>query len=84
MDLELIIGIITIIVSFVLGLIAKRVIWINNHIIPLQNLLVGIIAAAIYYLITKDVNLVIAGLGLFTGGTYDIASNLKKLFNKEK
>lgn len=84
MDLELIIGIITVIVSFVLGLIAKRVIWINNHIIPLQNLLVGIIAAVIYYIITKDVNLVIAGLGLFTGGTYDIASNLKKLFNKEK
>ena len=67
MDLEVIISIVTVLVSFVLGLIAKRVIWINNHIIPLQNLLVGIIAAVIYYIITKDVNLVIAGLGLFTG-----------------
>lgn len=79
MDLELIIGIITVIVSFVLGLIAKKVTWINNHIIPLQNLLVGIIAAVIYYIITKDVNLVIAGLGLFTGGVYDIGNNIKKL-----
>lgn len=82
MDLEIIISIVTVLVSFVLGLIAKRVIWINNHIIPLQNLLVGIIAAVIYYIITKDVNLVIAGLGLFTGGVYDIGNNLKKLLEK--
>lgn len=84
MSLETIISITTILVSFILGLIAKRVEWISNHLIPIQNLIIGIIAAVIYYIITKDVNLVIAGLGLFTGGTYDIASNFKKLFNKEE
>lgn len=84
MSLEAIISITTILVSFVLGLIAKRVEWISNHLIPIQNLVIGIIAAIIYYLITKDVNLVIAGLGLFTGGTYDIASNLQKLLSKEE
>lgn len=84
MSLETIISITTILVSFILGLIAKRVEWISNHLIPIQNLIIGIIAAIIYYLTTKDVNLAIAGLGLFTGGTYDIASNLKKLFNKEE
>lgn len=82
MDLEIIVSIVTVIVSFVLGLIAKKIIWVNNHIIPLQNLIIGIIASVIYYIITKDVNLVIAGLGLFTGGVYDIGSNLKKLLEE--
>lgn len=82
MDLEIIVSIVTVIVSFVLGLIAKKIIWVNNHIIPLQNLIIGIIASVIYYIITKDVNLVIAGLGLFTGGVYDIANNLKKLLEE--
>lgn len=82
MDLEIIVSIVTVIVSFVLGLIAKKISWVNNHIIPLQNLIIGIIASVIYYIITKDVNLVIAGLGLFTGGVYDIANNLKKLLEE--
>ena len=82
MSLEAIISITTVLVSFVLGLIAKRVSWVNNHLIPLQNLAIGIIAAIVYYIITKDVNLVIAGLGLFTGGVYDIGSNLKKLLEE--
>lgn len=82
MSLEAIISITTVLVSFVLGLIAKRVSWINNQLIPLQNLVVGIIAAIVYYIITKDINLVIAGLGLFTGGVYDIGNNLKKLLKE--
>lgn len=82
MDLEIIVSITTILVSFILGLIAKRISWVSNHIIPLQNLIIGIIASVIYYIITKDVNLVIAGLGLFTGGVYDIGSNLKKLLEE--
>lgn len=83
MDLEIIISVVTVLVSFILGLIAKKISWVSNHLIPLQNLAIGIIAAIIYYIVTKDVNLVIAGLGLFAGGTYDIVSNLKKLLNKE-
>ena len=79
MDLEIIVSIVTVIVSFVLGLIAKKISWVSNHLIPLQNLAIGIIAAIIYYIVTKDVNLVIAGLGLFTGGVYDIGNNIKKL-----
>ena len=82
MDLEVIISITTVLVSFILGLMAKRISWVNNHLIPLQNLAIGIIAAIVYYIITKDINLVIAGLGLFTGGVYDIGSNLKKLLEE--
>ena len=82
MDLEIIISITTVLVSFILGLMAKRISWVNNHLIPLQNLAIGIIAAIVYYIITKDINLVIAGLGLFTGGVYDMGSNLKKLLEE--
>lgn len=82
MSLEYIIGIVTVVVTFILGLLSKKSSFINNNLIPIQNLAIGIIASVIYYLMTKDVNLVIAGLGLFTGGTYDIANNLKKLLEK--
>ena len=82
MDLEVIISIVTVLVSFILGLISKRISWVSNHLIPLQNLVIGIIAAIIYYIVTKDINLVIAGLGLFTGGVYDIGNNLKKLLEE--
>lgn len=82
MDLEVIISITTVVVSFILGLVAKRINWVNNHLIPLQNLLIGIIASVVYYIITKDINLVIAGLGLFTGGVYDIGSNIKQLLEE--
>ena len=57
---------------------------INNKIIPLQNLIIGLVTALIYYLITKDFSLVLAGVGLFTGGTYDIVNNLKKLLDEKK
>lgn len=83
MDIATIITLVTIIVTFVCGLIAKKVSWFNNKLIPIQNLAIGIIAGVIYYIITKDLNLVIMTVGLGTGGAYDIMSNLKKLLEGE-
>lgn len=83
MELSTIIGIVTIIVTFICGLIAKRVNWFNNKLIPIQNLTIGIIAGIVYYCITKDVNLVIMSVGLGTGGAYDIVNNLQKLLKEE-
>lgn len=83
MDITTIISIVTIFVTFILGLISKRCTWISNHLIPVQNLIIGIIACVINYYITKDWAITVAGIGLFTGGTYDIASNLNELFKKE-
>ncbi len=80
MDAHIILSVTTVIVTFLLGLIAKKVKWFNNHLIPLQNLLIGCIAGGIYYLITKDISLVIATIGLGTGGAYDLGYNLLKLF----
>lgn len=83
MDINTIITIVTVIVTFVCGLIAKKVEWFNNKLIPIQNLAIGIIVAIIYFIITKDFNLVIATVPLGTGGAYDIVNNLKKLFEEE-
>ena len=57
MDTTTIIGIITMIVTFILGLLSKK---------------------------SKfgDWNTAIAGVGLFTGGVYDLGTNLNELFKK--
>lgn len=82
MELSSIILIVTIIVTFVMGLIAKKVKWFSNRLIPVQNLLIGIIAGSIYYYITKDIDLTIMTVGLGTGGAYDIVNNLNKLLKE--
>ena len=51
MDITTIIGIITIAVTFILGLLAKKSKWISNHLIPLQNLIIGIIACIVIVLL---------------------------------
>ena len=80
MELSTIIGIVTAIVTFILGILAKEYDYLESKMIPLQNLLIGIIASIIYYIITKDINITLAGVGLFTGGTYDLVKNIKELF----
>lgn len=79
MELSTIITLVTILVTFICGRIAKKSEFINNKLIPVQNLAIGIIAGLIYFIITKDFNLVIASVGLGTGGAYDIIHNLEKL-----
>ena len=81
MNTEIIMSLVTIVVTFILGLIAKKVSWVSDNLIPLQNLVIGIIVSLIYYFMTKDVSLNIALSGLLTGGTYDIIKNLKELIN---
>ena len=83
MELSTIIGIVTVFVTYILGIIAKKNPNINNKLIPLQNLLIGLISACVYFLITKDWNTAIAGVGLFTGGLYDLGKNAKKLLIEE-
>lgn len=82
MNIEIIIELVTVIVTFILGVLSKKSKFINNSFIPLQNLLVGIIAFVIYYIITKDFNTSLLAVGLFTGGTYDLIKNLNKMLNE--
>ena len=74
---------VTVLVTFILGIFAKKHPKVNNRLIPIQNLLIGLISAVIYYIFTKNFSLTITTIGLFAGGTYDIFNNLRKIINKE-
>lgn len=84
MTLETIITLVTILVTFLCGVIAKRVSWFNTNLIPIQNILIGVIVAGIEWIITKDFSTAIALSGLIAGGTYDIIHNLEKILRKEE
>lgn len=84
MDMEVIMSLVTIIVSIILSIIAKKVSWITNHIIPLQNLIIGIVISVIYYIMTNNISIAVASAGLLVGGTYDLVKNLNELINKKK
>lgn len=84
MDIEIIMGLITIVVSTILSAIAKKVSWISNNIIPLQNLIIGVIMSIIYYIMTKNISIAVASTGLLVGGAYDLVKNINELLNKKK
>ena len=79
MTLEAIIMLVTMLVTFFCGLIAKKVSWFNTNLIPIQNILIGVIVAVIEWIITKDFSTAIAVSGLIAGGIYDIGHNLQKM-----
>ena len=47
MNTEIIMSLVTIVVTFILGLIAKKISWVSDNLIPLQNLVIGIIVGLI-------------------------------------
>lgn len=77
-----ILTIISIIVTWILGVVAKKVSWFNNYLIPVQNIVIGVIFMLIEFAITKDINGAVALSGLFAGGAYDVFNNLKKILTK--
>ena len=79
MTLEAIIMLVTMLVTFFCVLIAKKVSWFNTNLIPIQNILIGVIVAVIEWIITKDFSTAIAVSGLIAGGIYDIGHNLQKI-----
>lgn len=84
MDINELLTLITVIVSFVLGFLSKKNKWINTNLIPVQNLIIGIIMAIVNLIITKDFSTSIAVSGLLAGGTYDLFNNTKKIILKEE
>ena len=54
MDITSIVTLVTIIVTYLLGILAKKSSFINNKLIPIQNILIGLIVAIIEWIITKD------------------------------
>ena len=84
MEASYIVSLITVIVTLILGEITKKYPKIDKKkVIPIQNLIVGVIVSIIYFIITKDFNVAISVSGLIAGGTYDLLKNLTKLIEKE-
>ncbi len=79
MELNTIIYLVTMVVTWILGYVAKKHTSLNNNLIPIQNILVGVIVAVIEWIITKDFKIAIALSGIMAGGTYDIVHNLNKI-----
>lgn len=79
MEIQNIIEIVTILITLILGFVAKKNPRFNNKRIPIQNLLIGIASFVIDYIITKDINGSLIFSGLLAGGTYDLLKNLKEL-----
>ena len=82
MELTNIITMVTIIVTWILGIVSKKSKFINNNLIPIQNILIGVVVAIIEWIITKDFKVAIALSGLFAGGVYDVINNLDKMIRK--
>lgn len=83
MEITELITLVTIIVTWVLGIISKEYTALNNKLIPIQNILVGVIVAIIEWVITKDFSTAIALSGLIAGGSYDVFHNLEKIVKGE-
>lgn len=84
MEFTEILTIVTVLVTFILGIVAKKVPFINNRLIPIQNILIGVIIAVIEWIITKDFKVAIAVSGLIAGGTYDVFNNLSKIVKEDE
>lgn len=82
MELTNIITMVTIIVTWILGIVSKKSKFINNNLIPIQNILIGVVVAIIEWIITKDFKVAIALSGVLAGGSYDILHNLDKMIRK--
>ena len=83
MEFETIMQLATIITTLILGVISKKNTFISNNLIPIQNIVIGLVMAIINLIITKDFSSAIALSGLVAGGTYDIIHNLEKIIRKE-
>jgi Na+/glutamate symporter len=83
MELSTLISLVTILVTWLLGYISKRSTWVNNRIIPIQNILIGLIVAIVEWIVTKDFKVAIALSGIIAGGTYDVFHNLEKIVKGE-
>ena len=83
MDLSTLVSLVTILVTWILGVLSKKSTFINNKLIPMQNILIGVIVAVIEWVVTKDFSTAIALSGVIAGGTYDVFHNLEKIVRGE-
>lgn len=83
-NVDMIIALFTMVLTLVLGSLSKKCSYINNNIIIIQNIVVGLFASGIYYIITKDFNIAITLSGLFAETGYNLFHNVQKLTEERK
>ena len=76
---EAIVTLLTMILTWILGFIAKRCPYVNNNLIIIQNIVIGLIVSLFYYIVTKDFNLAITLSGVFADSGYNLIHNVEKL-----
>lgn len=84
MDMTNIMTFLTMLITFICGIIAKKHPSFDNKKIPVQNLIIGVAGAVVNFIFTKDFNMALAFSGLMTGGVYDLVKNLNDLFKGGK
>lgn len=76
LTLEMIIPVMTIIVSYFFGFLAKKFNWYKKKYIPIQNGVIGILSAIIYCIAFPEANFIVtlftALSGFVAGGVYDL------------
>lgn len=83
-NIEMIIMFVTMVITWLLGAISKKSQYINNNLIIIQNISVGIISAVLYYIITKDFSLTIIMSGILAETGYNLFHNIEKLIKLKK
>lgn len=83
MEVSTLISLVTIIVTWLLGIVSKKYTKLNNKLIPIQNILIGLIVALIEWIATKDFKVAIALSGIFAGGAYDVINNINKMIREQ-
>ncbi len=75
---EMIMAVVSAIITYLFGLLAKKFNWMESKYIPLQNLVVGLLSALICYALKlNDSNILVTTLSclfgsMASGGTYDL------------
>ena len=81
---EEIMSTLTIVITLVFGFLSKKSRFVSDNLIPMQNLVIGLVIAIVEFIFTKDFSAAIAMSGIFAGGTYDVVHNLTKMSNELK
>lgn len=81
---ELIVTLLTMTLTWILGFISKRCPYVNNNLIIIQNIVIGLVVALFYFIVTKDFNLAISLSGIFAETGYNLIHNVEKLIKDGK
>ena len=70
--------------TWILGFVSKRCPYINNNLIIIQNIVIGLAVSIFYFIITKDFNLAITLSGRLAETGYNLIHNIEKLIKEGK